>query len=242
MILIFPAVYEVRRTNHSPLLNSLAHKTQIAKPDPSWGASRVAKFRISTNAKKPLMPAETGRIRPQDVLKIIREHTADDLVMTTDVGSHKIFTALNWPAQTPNRYFVSNGLSAMGFGIPAAIAATKLSQQPTICITGDAGFAMVVGELSLAVEMKLPVIIVLMNDNALDLIRTAQKRRGKTVYGTTFTNPNYRLIAAGFGLHYHHVDDLPSCSTAIKSALQANAPTLIDVQIDPTTYPTAENK
>ena len=234
-----PAAYEYVGPT-TTLLNTLAQK-RSRQTNPSWGASRVTEFRV-VQAQTPLPPAEAGRIRPQDVLKIIREHTADNVVITTDVGSHKIFTALTWSAQTPNRYFLSNGLSAMGFGIPAAIAAAKHNQQPTICITGDAGFAMVVGELSLAVEMKLPIIIVLMNDNALDLIRTAQKRRDKTIHGTTFTNPDYRLIAAGYGLHYYHVDDLPSCTTAIKSALKANAPTLIDVQIDPTTYQTAVNK
>jgi thiamine pyrophosphate-dependent acetolactate synthase large subunit-like protein len=129
----------------------------------------------------------------------------------------------------------------MGFGLPAAIAAARIGQQPTLCITGDAGLAMVVGELSLAVEMRLPVIVVVMNDNALDLIRSAQQRRGKTVYGTTFTNPDYSLVAAGYGLGYFRVDDILSCETALQSALAANGPYLIDVQIDPTAYPTALN-
>lgn len=162
-------------------------------------------------------------------------------MITTDVGSHKIFTALNWKAQAPNRYFVSNGLSAMGFGLPAAIAAARIVQQPTICITGDAALAMVVGELSLAVEMGLPVIIVMMHDNALDLIRSVQQRRGKKVYGTTFTNPDYRLIAAGYGLDYHRVDDVRSCKAALQSALTTTGPSLIDIQIDPSAYPTAVN-
>ena len=102
----------------------------------------MAAFR-ARQSEKPVPQAAPGRITPQDVLGILREQTADDVVITTDVGSHKIFTALNWPARTPNRYFVSNGLSAMGFGIPAAIAAARITRQPAICITGDAGLAMV---------------------------------------------------------------------------------------------------
>jgi thiamine pyrophosphate-dependent acetolactate synthase large subunit-like protein len=81
-----------------------------------------------------------------------------------------------------------------------------------------------------------------MNDNALDLIRSAQQRCNKTVYGTTFTNPDYRLISAGFGLHYHRVDDIQSCEIAIRSALTVNGPVLVDVQVDPSAYPTAVNK
>lgn len=233
------AVYEYVG-DMAPLLGSLADST-THQADSTWGAWRVADFR-SKQSQKPLPQAAAGRITPQDVLRVIHTQTADDVVITTDVGSHKIFTALDWPAQTPNRYFVSNGLSAMGFGIPAAIAAAKIVQQPTVCITGDAGLAMVVGELSLAVDMNLPVIIILMNDNALDLIRSAQQRRDKTVYGTTFTNPDYRLIAAGYGLAYHRVDDVQSCETALQLALAANGPSLLDVRIDPAAYPTAVNK
>lgn len=224
----------------TPLLSSLAERL-TRQVDPSWGSARVAQFR-SGQSHKPVPQAAAGRIRPQDVLRVIRDQTVDDVVITTDVGSHKIFTALNWPAQVPNRYFVSNGLSAMGFGLPAAIAAARIVGQPTVCITGDAGLAMVVGELSLAVEMNLPVVIVMMNDNALDLIRSAQQRRGTAVYGTTFTNPDYSLIAAGYGLKYHRVDDIDPCEAAIRAALTAHAPSLIDVQIEPSAYPTSVNK
>lgn len=224
----------------APLLGSLAESVNN-QVNSSWGSSRVADFR-SRQKQKPMPRTAAGRISPQDVLRVIRDHAADDVIVTTDVGSHKIFTALNWQARTPNRYYVSNGLSAMGFGLPAAMAAARIVRQPTVCITGDAGLAMVVGELSLAVEMSLPVIIVVMNDSALDLIRSAQQRLGKIVHGTTFTNPDYSLIAAGYGLNYHHVDDIRSCETALQLALSANRPCLIDVQIDPASYPTTVNK
>ncbi|MCB0170038.1 MAG: thiamine pyrophosphate-binding protein [Anaerolineae bacterium] len=224
----------------APLLDALANRV-AHRADAAWGSPRVADFRAK-QAQKPIPPAAAGRITPPAVLAVIRDQTAAEVVITTDVGSHKIFTALDWPAYHPNRYFVSNGLSAMGFGLPAAIAAAKITQQPAICITGDAGLAMVIGELSLAVELNLPVVIVVMNDNALDLIRTAQQRRGKTVYGTTFTNPDYSLIVAGYGLHYQRVTDVPSCQNALQAALAAAGPSLLDVQIDPAAYPTAVNR
>lgn len=224
----------------APVLTALA-STVTPQTSASWGAARVAGFRAA-QARKPVPRAAPGRITPQDVLRTIRDQTADDIVITTDVGSHKIFTALAWEARSPNRYFVSNGLSAMGFGIPAAIAAAKITAQPTVCITGDAGFAMVVGELSLAVALDVPLIVVVMNDSALDLIRSAQQRRGRTVYGTTFTNPDYAALAAGYGFAYHHVDDLRSCTIAVQTALAEPVPCLIDVQIDPSAYPTAVNR
>ncbi len=223
-----------------PLLGALADSIQ-QRSNPVWGAPVVSAFHAGL-AQQPPTRADAGRITPQDALRVIRDCTPDDVVITTDVGSHKIFTALNWQAQAPNRYFVSNGLSAMGFGLSAAIAAARVTQQPTICITGDAGFAMVLGELSLAVDMALPVIVVVMNDNALDLIRSAQQRRDKPVFGTIFTNPDYALVAAGFGVAYHHVDSVAACEEAIRTALKESRPCLVDIQVDPSGYPTAVKK
>ena len=99
---------------------------------------------------------------PRQLLRVLRDLAPDDVIITTDVGSHKIFTALNWPARQPNRYFVSNGLSAMGFGLTSAIAAALITGQSTVCITGDAGLAMVIGELGLLQELSLPVIVMVM--------------------------------------------------------------------------------
>ncbi|MCC6612849.1 MAG: thiamine pyrophosphate-binding protein [Anaerolineae bacterium] len=219
------------------LLRVLA-ETVKPRHDLEWGMSTVIDHRDRLAAQAQ-PHAAAGHVSPQEALKAIRKHTPDDIIITTDVGSHKIFTALSWPAQTPNRYFVSNGLSAMGFGVPAAIAAAYVTRQPALCITGDAGLGMVIGELSLAVEYDLPVIVVVMNDSALDLIRTAQQRRNLPVYGTTFTNPSYASIADAYGMAYHHVESVAACEAAIQSALLEPKPCLIDVQIDPSGYPTA---
>jgi len=220
------------------LLLSLLADTVDTQPDPEWGPGAVADYRSKLAVQAYPQPA-AGRIAPQDTLRVIRDCTPDDIAITTDVGSHKIFTALNWQAQTPNRYFVSNGLSAMGFGLPAAMAAARETGQPALCITGDAGFGMVIGELSLVVEYDLPVIVVVMNDSALDLIRSAQQRQNLPVYGTTFTNPDYARLAAAYGITYHRVDSVASCEVAIQAALFERKPCLIDVQIDPSGYPTA---
>ena len=122
-----------------------------ATPAPDWGSQRVRRFRTRQIERALPAPAE-GRILPQTFLASLRENTADDIILSTDVGSHKIFAALEWSARMPNRYFVSNGLSAMGFGLSSAIAAAEISGAPVVCITGDAGLAMAMGELGLLAE------------------------------------------------------------------------------------------
>ncbi len=207
----------------------------------NWGAQRVEKFRAKL-AARTLPTPKPGRMLPQTVLAELRAATPRDIFVATDVGSHKIFFGLEWPAYTPNRYMLSNGLSSMGFGLPAAAAAALTLDEPTICITGDAGFAMVMGELGWIAERDLPVITVVMNDSALDLIRSHQQRAGKQSVGVEFVNPDLMQIASAFGIQGYRVTNASECRAAIQSALASRKPALIEALIDPIGYPTTPVK
>jgi acetolactate synthase-1/2/3 large subunit len=220
----------------TPLLQKLASTCEQSASD-NWGETRLTSFHERLNAVALPTPQD-GRTLPQHVLQAIRNTTPEDIIITTDVGSHKIFTALNWKTQAPNSYFVSNGLSAMGFGLVSAVAAAHTTGKPAICITGDAGLAMGIGELILLKDYALPVIIVVMNDTALDLIRSAQKRRNRPVFGTEFSNPDYSLLAKAYTLDYAQIRDSATSESAITSALASGRPTLIEAMIDPISYPT----
>ena len=245
-----PLIWIANWSNHDPpiacdldLIGNIAEtlsgfgKLQ-AQSAPSWGAERVRRLREALS-RRPLPKPASGRILPQTFLASLRANTHDDVIVTTDVGSHKIFAALEWPARRPNRYFVSNGLSAMGFGLSSAIAAAERSRQAVVCITGDAGLAMVMGELGLLVERRLPVLIALMNDSALDLIRAAQLRRGRPAFGTEFLNPDYAYIAQAHGIAYRRAASTVECDAAIRMFFARKAPMLLDVMIDPIGYPTS---
>ena len=203
--------------------------------DETWGERRVQSWREAHHPQLPTASAP-NRMLPMEALDSIRAHTPPEVIVTTDVGSHKIFTCLHWKAMQPNTFFVSNGLSVMGFGLTAAIAAARLTRAPTVCITGDAGLAMVMGELALIVEMDLPVIVVVMNDSALDLIRFAQTRKKLQVFGTEFANPNYEAIASAFGLSFARIQNKIECDAAVKAAVVSHRPTLLEVMIDPKGY------
>jgi acetolactate synthase-1/2/3 large subunit len=206
--------------------------------DPDWGEQRLLPFREQM-ARRSVPRAAVDHLLPQQILPTMRQIAPRETLITTDVGSHKIVAALDWPAYTPNRFMVSNGLSAMGFGLPAAMAAALYLQQPVISITGDAGFGMVLGELSLLKALDLPVIIVVLNDGALDLIRAKQMRRGEAIFGTEFANPDFGHLARAFDLHYRLVSSEQSCEEALRFAFKARSPILIEVLIDPSGYPTS---
>ena len=107
-----------------------------------------------------------------------------------------------------------------------------------VCLTGDAGMAMVMGELGVLAELQLPVIVVVLNDGAIDLIRSHQQRSGKPVYGTEFTSPNFSQIATAYGLSSSRVDTEAALDAAIAAALSTQQPAVIEVMLDPSGYPT----
>ncbi len=203
-----------------------------------WGTARVAAFRQQL-AERVLPEPAAGRMRPQSVLAALRQVAARDLLVATDVGSHKILAALEWPAYAPNRYLLSNGLSCMGYAVPAAIAASlTLGGAMTVALVGDAGFSMIQGELAMLQETGAPVLIIVFNDAALDLIRSAQTRVAYPPFGTEFCNPDLQQIAAAYGIDHYQVRNEAECATSIAAALAARRPCLIDAQIDPISYPT----
>ncbi len=210
-------------------------------PHPNWGTVRVAAHHESHANPSLPEPAE-GRMRPQTVLEILRRHVPRDSVVATDVGAHKICTGLIWPTYTPNSYLLSNGISSMGFGLPEAMAAARVTGKTAVCVTGDGGMAMVLGELGLLRDLDLPVIVLIMNDNALDLIRSAQRRRGKPVYGTEFVNPDFEKIAQAYEIDFYRVCNKEECEGVMETAVSARKPVIIEALIDPASYPTTPKK
>ncbi|MFK7805629.1 MAG: thiamine pyrophosphate-binding protein [Anaerolineae bacterium] len=235
---VLPAIAELVGTM-GPIMHQLADSSGFVSN--GWGIERVAEFKEKL-AKRELPQPAPGRMLPQTVLQAVYSAAPSNTLVTTDVGSHKILTSLEWPAQTPNSFMLSNGLSCMGFGVPAAIGASlALGKQPVVAITGDGGFAMISGELNLITELGVPIIIVLMNDAALDLIRSAQKRSGKEAYGTEFTNPDFQKIAEAYGIPSCQVNTSEACQAAVAEAIATNRPILIEALIDPISYPTTPN-
>ncbi len=221
----------------APILTGLK-ETQFS-PAADWGVLRVGQYR-QLQAQTPKTQSQPGLIHPMDVLLSVRENVPDDAIMVTDVGSSKIFTCLSWPTYLPNSFLVSNGISTMGFGLPAAIAASRVHPDRTvICFTGDGGFAMVMGELNWLAGLGNPVMVFVFNDSALDLIRAKQYKAGFDKVGTEFTNPDFKQIAGAYDLDYRRVSNKEECVQAVKTGVKTGKPMLVEVLVDTNFYPTA---
>lgn len=222
-----------------PLGPTLAGLTNcLSEQQNNWGSERASHYRKMRlrRSREASDRVQGDVIAPQAVLRAVRLTLPADGVFTTDVGSHKILSALEWDAAVPNRYLVSNGLSAMGFGPAAAAGAALAGLSPVICLTGDGGLLMCAGVLSTLSQIKVPVVIVVLLDGALDLIRAQQQRLGVEPFGTEFPAPDITRIGSAFGLQAVTVTTEANLSSELRRALGRSGASVIGVNIDPMCY------
>ena len=180
---------------------------------------------------------------PHQAIDAVRAALPADGILSFDVGAHTHQIASQWSAHAPKTFLITNGWSSMGFGIPAAIGA-KLAR-PGVAVAaliGDGCFQMTCGEVATAKRMGLTLPIVVLNDRWLGLIQIKQHRRQFGVYGTSLegTNPVNRDFAQPpahyFGVPAIGVDSAPMLEDAVRAALGAEGPTVIEAMVDPAHY------
>lgn len=173
-------------------------------------------------------------IKPQRVLRDLRTALAPNDVLVSDVGAHKLWVARFWEAREPNTVLISNGFAAMGFGLPAAMAASLASggTRKVAAICGDGGFLMNVQELETAKRLGLPFVVLVWRDGGFGLIEMHQKRKFGRVSGTRFDNPDIVALAASFGIEGHHVERAGDLLPVLRKSLTKNAPVVLDIAID----------
>ncbi|MDX5627504.1 MULTISPECIES: thiamine pyrophosphate-binding protein [unclassified Brenneria] len=165
-----------------------------------------------------------------------RQMTAEWLV-TLDVGAHRILANHVIRCRRPRQLLQSNGFGCMGYSLPAAIAAQLLyPRRPVIAVTGDGGLLMTLGELTVARDLALPLVVIVLNDAALSLIRLKQSKSGLDERGVRFRETDFALVAQGMGargIRAHNIDEFRQ---ALREAVAGRQFTVIDAAIDPTEY------
>src|SRR6185369_8215107 len=139
---------------------------------PTWTA-RVAHLR----ATQPLaMPGADDPRQPYGLIRRTAALVGPDAIVTTDVGQHQMWVAQAFPFTRPRQCLTSGGLGTMGFGLPAAIGAALASpERPVVCFTGDGSLLMNLQELATAVEERVAVKVILLNNARLGLVRQQQQ-------------------------------------------------------------------
>jgi len=186
-------------------------------------------------AKHPLSYKESSEvIKPQSVIRKLRELCEPDAIIATDVGQHQMWTAQFFSFTKPRTLLTSGGLGTMGYGLPAAMGAqAAFAGRQVIAICGDGGFQMNLQELATLVQNKLPVKICIMNNNYLGMVRQWQelffeKRYSQTVMDLPI---DFVKLAEAFGATGFTVSKPEELEETIRKGLATPGPVIMEFKI-----------
>lgn len=172
-------------------------------------------------------------LKPQRILRDIRAVLGRDDILVSDVGAHKLWVARLFPAYAPNTVLISNGYAAMGFALPAAIAAKLVfPERRVLAVSGDGGFLMNCQELETAVRLGLRLVIVILRDDSFGVVRWNQLTRFGRESGVSFGNPDFVKFAESFGARGYRVEDAAALRPILEEAGQWHGLSIVDVPVD----------
>ncbi len=181
-----------------------------------------------------------GRLNPTDVVAAVRAASGEHTLATTDVGSHKLLVGQGWTTHHPRGVLMTNGLSSMGYSLPAAIAA-KLHdrQRDVVCFTGDGGLAMVQAELRVASALGLGITVVVFCDNSLNRIELKQMAKLFPSTGTRIEPTDIARLADSMACNGVMVDSQADLERVLSQRRpDMTVPLVIGARIDPQQYVT----
>lgn len=227
---------ELERRNVSRHEGTRGWLAEIAGWRKEWNNYIAPNFEIDTNP-----------MRPERVVGDIRQVAPDDTILVPDSGAHHNWFMQFWECRRPQSMLNTWGYSAMGFGVSGVLGAKlAATDRPCIAVVGDGGFTMTPHVLCTAVEYNIPAIWVVWNNYAWGAIRDLQQGQfqGREI-GTSFThgangepyNPDFAALARAHGVEGVKVSRSDDFRDALKRAIAANRPYLIDLEVDPGVKP-----
>ncbi len=173
-------------------------------------------------------------IRPQYIIKVLNEKIAGDAVISLDVGENCWWFGRNFRMRKTQKLVMSGQLATMGFGLPGAMAAAlAYPDRQIVCLTGDGGLTMVLGDFLTALKYGLNVKVFVMNNKRLGMIMQEQKVEGFESSQTELYDYNFADFAEHSGGMGIKVSEPNHLEAAVDKALRATKPTIVDIDTDP---------
>jgi pyruvate dehydrogenase (quinone) len=172
-------------------------------------------------------------IHPQYATKLVNDLAADDAIFTCDVGSPTMWAARYLRMNGKRRLLGSFNHGSMANAMPQAIGAQLACPgRQVVSLSGDGGFAMLMGDMLTLKQLRLPIKIVLFNNSSLGFVELEMKAGGWLPHGTDLENPNFAKLAQAGGLHGVRVEDPADLAGALQEAFAYDGPALIDVVVN----------
>ncbi len=207
--------------------------------DTAWSPDVIAGFKSAARGR--FLNAGVSAPGPDDprvLVPALQAATGPEVRLTVDSGAHMFPAMALWNAGRPFDVLKSNGLSTMGFALPAAIASTLAEPgRPAVALTGDGGLSMCLSELATAARLGAPVVTVVFNDAALSLIDIKQQAQQRPSLGVRYPRVDYAAAARAMGVPGARVQGVDALNAAVRDAMARRGPGLIDVTVDPAGYP-----
>ncbi len=170
-------------------------------------------------------------IKMGEAIAMLSDKTKGEAVIVTDVGQHQMVTNRYYRFKKRNSSVTSGGAGTMGFALPAAFGAkVAVPEREVVAVIGDGGFQMTLQELGTIAQSKLPVKIIILNNNFLGMVRQWQELFHARRYSfVELENPDFIMIAKGFGIEGHKVSDRGLLSESLDTLLNSETPYILEI-------------
>lgn len=178
---------------------------------------------------------EPGRtpIHPQYVAKIINDVTAHDAIFTCDVGTPTLWAARYLQMNGSRRILGSFSHGSMSNALPQAIGAQEVfPERQVVCLSGDGGFSMLMGDFLSLKQLKLPVKIIVFNNGALSFVELEMKAAGLLTYGTSLIDTDFSKLAEAAGILGLRAEKPEQVKPVLNQAIEHSGPALVDVVVN----------
>ena len=211
-----------------PLVNAADHKEWLATFDEP---DTVEYEKVIKDEVYP----ESGLLNMGEVARRVSEASGNKAILVTDVGQNQMLSSRYFKFTESNSIVTSGGLGTMGFGLPAAIGSKIGAPDRQVCLfVGDGGIQMSIQEFGTIFEYKVPVKIILLNNNFLGMVRQWQELFFNQHYSETpMVNPEYVKICQAYGIGAEDVCNREELDAAIKRMLDSDTAYLLNIQIKP---------
>jgi acetolactate synthase-1/2/3 large subunit len=212
----------------------LAALGELAPEGAGWGEKAAKTFRQQVvNA----LNTPAAGLSPQRAMEVARAVLPRNTIATCDAGASRLLVVQKWETYGPREFLTSNGLGSMGYAVPGALGARLAHpDRPVVAFTGDGGMMMAIAELQTAQREKLPIIVIVFDDQEIGLIRVKQEIKGITPFGVHLGGVDWEKLGQAFGADAAAVETEQQLSNALSFALKSNGSTLIAIRIDASGY------
>lgn len=172
-------------------------------------------------------------LKPQEIVRHVRDVLSEDDILSLDNGIYKLWFARLYRTFRPNTFLVDNALATMGAGMPAGLAAKMLNpDKKVLAVVGDGGFMMNSREIETALRYRIPLVVLILNDNAFGFVKWEQQAKGFENFGLDYTNPDFVKYAESYGAAGIKVNEGDDLGEVLHDAFSRNTLVLVECPVD----------